>query len=174
MVPAHLVRHHPVGLAVPAAAGDVERVVVVEDPDFRRLARRLAFEGHGLDEPAHAGHAVVDGVVETAVEIEGTLEAGGAHGGAAGLVAPDHFGEVGRRGAAHHGGGRRLRPLGVLPVSEFLGLRPTDGRNDQGRAGEDRAECGAEQEKELGRVTACQNRKRRVNLTMNDWVFSSG
>ena len=88
VVAPHLRRHHPLRLAVVTAAGDVHGVVVVEDPDLGRFRRRFPFERERLDESAHAGNAVVDGIVEAAVELEGAFEPDGAHGGAAGLVAP--------------------------------------------------------------------------------------
>ena len=40
----HFGGEHPVRLGVPAAAGDVEGVIVVEDPDLRPLGSGLAFE----------------------------------------------------------------------------------------------------------------------------------
>ena len=140
MVAAHLGRHHPVGLAVPVAAGHVEGVVVVEDPDLRRLGGGFAFERQRLDEPAHPGHPVVDGVVEAAVEVERLREAGGAHGGAARVVAADHLGKVGRGGAPDRGRGPpapRPGPAGVRRVRRIVptGRPERSGRRRGGGAG---------------------------------------
>ena len=150
VVPPHLGRHHAVGLAVPVPAGDVHRLVVIEDPDVGRLGGRFALERERLDEAADPGHPVVDGVVETAVEIERFGEAGGPHGRSPGLVAPDHLGKLGGRGTAYHGGRRRRRALTVLVFGELGGLRPQGGRRQQGGS-ENQANHGTDQGAKPGR-----------------------
>ena len=55
--------HDPVRPGVPAASGDVDRLVVEEDPDLGLFGGRRPFERLGLDEVADSGNLVVDRLV---------------------------------------------------------------------------------------------------------------
>jgi hypothetical protein len=58
-------------VAVVAARGDVQVLVVVQHPHVGLLGGRSAFARQLLDEVAGAGHARVDVLVEEPVDLEG-------------------------------------------------------------------------------------------------------
>ncbi|MYF76019.1 MAG: hypothetical protein F4174_01360 [Acidobacteria bacterium] len=108
VVAPEFVGHDPVRLGIPATSGDVDGLVVEEDPDLGLLGGRRPFEGFGLDEIADSWNPVVDRLVEASVEVERLFESNGADGGATEVVAPDHRRGVGRRRTVDHGSRRRL------------------------------------------------------------------
>ena len=89
VVAAQLVGHLALGMAVPAARRDVEVDVVEEDPGLGLLGGRLALARLLLDEVGERRDAGVDGVVETAVEVERGVQADGAHRDVVGRSAAD-------------------------------------------------------------------------------------
>ena len=63
-------------------ARDIDRVVVVGDPQLGLLARRLALVGQPLDEAGDHGRLLPGDVVEPAVDADGRRRAGSVDGGA--------------------------------------------------------------------------------------------
>ena len=77
----HLGRDDLVGLGVPAARGDVERVGVVGEVDVGALARLGALDGLDLDEPLDARRLAPSVVVQRPVDRGGRVVAEHAHTG---------------------------------------------------------------------------------------------
>ena len=142
VVAPHLVRHQAVRLRLPAAADDVDVLVVEEEPDLGLLRSRGALVGIRLDEVRHRQHAVVDGLVEPAVDPQRLGDADGTHRGAPRGVAGDHLGRH-RRGRV---------PLEIVGARLLRGRARLNAQED-GRQGEKSGGPGA---KQRHRVTPCQ------------------
>ncbi len=120
--------------AVPAAARDVEVLVVEHHPRLGALGGGRALVGQLLDEVGHRRHGLVDRLVEPPVDAQRGQQRDGAHGGLA-AVAGDHRGRR-RRGRAVDDDARLDR--GELGRLARGGLGRGRGREAEGRGQEGR------------------------------------
>jgi hypothetical protein len=84
---------------VPAAAGDVDVLLVVHDPDFGALGLLGAVLRHDLQEAAKGPVLLIDLVIELAVDAQRLGELDGAHRRLPRCVAGHHVGRRRRRRA---------------------------------------------------------------------------
>ena len=87
--------------SVIAAAGDVDVLVIVHHPDVAALGRGLTEVGRDLDQSAERRFALIDILVEHAVELERRRELDRADRGLALRVARDDGGGDRRRGTVN-------------------------------------------------------------------------
>jgi hypothetical protein len=69
VVPPHLIRHDPLGVAVPTASSDVDIVFVEEYPDLGPLGCRLSFSGLLLDKSVDRRDSTIGALFELAVDV---------------------------------------------------------------------------------------------------------
>ena len=102
-VPPHLVGHEAAGFAVEAAKGEVQVVVVEEDPDLGPLRGRGSFDRLALKEAVHDRGLAPDRIVEAAVDARGLGRAGSLDD--RGFPGPGRGGEQREKeGACENGG----------------------------------------------------------------------
>jgi hypothetical protein len=77
-VAAHFIEDHPLGVAIPAPARQVQIVVVEQDPRFGPLARRRARLRFGLNETGERLDLPIHLVVQLSVDLDRCRDASGA------------------------------------------------------------------------------------------------
>ena len=67
-------------VAVVQAGADIDRIVVISQPELRLLARGLPFVGQALDEARHDGRLLPGRVVQASIDADGRGRASGVDG----------------------------------------------------------------------------------------------